>query len=431
MIPPVPQYLVNARLIDPATGYDGPGALRILGETIDDVLMGGGPDLSDDLGEITDCGGLPLAPGIVDLGVFVGEPGARHRESLRSAGASAVAGGVTTIVAQPDSQPVVDDPAILEFVLSRGREASAARVLAMGALTKGLEGREMAEHGFLLDAGAVALTDAGRAVADAGVFAKCLAYAKALGATVVHHPQEPVLSASGCATSGEFASRRGLPSVPAVAERMGLERDLALVESTGVSYHADTLSTRAALEALERARDKGLAVTAGTTHHHLTLNEFDVADYRTFFKLAPPLRAEEDRAELVHAVSTGLVDIICSAHMPWDEEAKRLPFEVAATGAVGLETLLPASLTLVHEGHLRLPVLFERLSLAPAKRVGLDAGRLAKGAAADLVLFDPGAPFLLDRYALKSKCKNTPYDRTRMQGKVRGTWVRGKRVFGG
>lgn len=429
MIPLVPIYLTNARLIDPATGHDGPGALKLVGDRIEAVHFGGSPELADDLGEIVDCGGLPLAPGIVDMRVFVGEPGARHRESFGSAGRSAAAGGVTTIVAQPDTAPVMDDAAILHFALARGAEASAVRVMAMGALTKGLAGREMAEHGFLVDAGAVALSDGDQAVADAAVFSKCLVYANALGALVVHHPQEATLSAGGCATSGEFASRRGLPGIPAVAERLGLERDLALVESTGARYHADTISTRGSLPALHRAKEAGLRVSAGITHHHLSLNELDIADYRTFFKLSPPLRAEEDRAEMVEALRTGLIDVISSSHMPWDEEAKRLPFEAAATGAVGLETLLPACLTMVHEGHLTLPVLFERISLAPSRLLGLDGGRLAAGAPADLVLFDPEAPFLLDRYALRSKCKNTPFDRRRMQGRVRGTWVRGVRVF--
>ncbi|HSF96756.1 MAG TPA: dihydroorotase, partial [Thermohalobaculum sp.] len=415
-------------LIDPATGYDGPGALKIEDGQIAELVKGASPVPSD--GEVVDCGGLPLAPGIVDMRVFVGDPGARHREGYRSAGSAAAAGGVTTFVSQPDTSPPLDDPALVQFVLARAREVSPVRVHAMAALTRGLKGAEMTEQMFLLDAGAVALTDADHPLADAKVMRACMAYAKSLDALVVHHPQEPALSRGACATAGEFASRLGLPSVPAIAERMMLERDLALVESTGGRYHADMLSTAGALVPLTRGKDAGLGMTAGVSIHHLTLNEFDIADYRSFFKLAPPLRAEADREAVVSALSEGLIDVIVSSHLPWDEEAKRLPFEEAATGAVGLETFLPACLRLVHAGHLSLLRLFEAASLAPSRILGLPGGRLQAGAPADLVMFDPDAPFVLDRAELRSRSKNTPFDRQRMQGKVRGTWVGGTRVFG-
>jgi dihydroorotase len=427
---PAPLFLTNARLIDPTTGYDGPGALKVSGGVIEDVIKGTSPGPDSSGGTVIDCGGLPLAPGIVDMRVFVGEPGARHRESFRSAGEAAAAGGVTTFVAQPETDPPLDDPALVQFALARAREVSPVRVHAMGALTRCLKGAEMTEQQFLLDAGAVALTDGDHTVADAKVMCACMAYAHSLDALIVHHPQEPALSGGTCATSGEFASRLGLPSVPAIAERMMLERDLALAESTQVRYHADMLSTAAALAPLARAREAGLKVTAGVSIHHLTLNEFDIADYRSFFKLAPPLRAEDDREAVVSALAEGLIDVIVSSHLPWDEEAKRLPFEEAATGAVGLETFLPACLRLVHGERLSLLRLFECAALNPSRILGLPGGRLTPGAPADLVLFDADAPFVLDRAALRSRSKNTPFDRTRMQGRVKGTWVGGKRIFG-
>lgn len=413
----------NAILIDPETATEAPGSLTVADGSIV------GRDLAPS-GELVDCGGRHLAPGIVDIGVKIGEPGERHKESFRTAGAAAAAGGVTTMVTRPDTTPAIDTPEVLEFVNRRAREMSPVRVHSMAALTKGRAGREMVEIGFMLDAGAVAFTDADHVASDTKVLSRALTYARSLGALVMAHPQEQGLTAGAAATSGKFASLRGLPAVAPMAERMGLERDLALVEMTGVRYHADALSTAAALPALARAKAAGLDVTAGVNIHHLTLNELDVGDYRTFFKLKPPLRAETDRMAMVEAVASGLIDIVSSMHTPQDEESKRLPFEEAASGAVGLETLLPAALRLVHAEAMSLATLWRALSLNPARRLGLAGGRLTEGAPADLVLFDLDAPFVLDRFALSSKSKNTPFDGAKMQGRVLGTWVAGRRVFG-
>ncbi len=416
----------NARLIDPENGTDQIGALLIEGGVIQDVIYGDIPDLG---AKTVDCGGKCLAPGIVDIGVKVCEPGERHKESYKSAGLAAAAGGITTMVTRPDTLPATDSPETLEFVARRANEAAPVNVLPMAALTKGRAGREMTEIGFLLDAGAVAFTDCDHVVTDTKVFSRALSYARSLGALVIAHPQEPVLSAGAAATSGKFASLRGLPAVSPMAERMGLDRDIALLEMTGARYHADQITTARALPALERAKKNGLDITAGTSIHHLTLNELDVADYRTFFKVKPPLRSEDDRQAVIAAVRDGLIDTISSMHTPQDEESKRLPFEEAASGAVALETLLPAALRLYHAGDLDLPTLFRAMALNPAKRLGLASGRLAKGAPADLILFDADAPFVLDRWKLNSKSKNTPFDGARMQGKVKATYVAGTLVF--
>ena len=417
------RLLKNARLIDPEAGTDAMGDLAVECGVIVDAN-------SVTAAEVIDCQGKCLAPGIVDIGCKVSEPGERHKESFRSAGQAAAAGGVTTMVTRPDTAPAIDNPEVLEFVTRRANAAAPVRVLPMAALTRGRAGREMVEIGFLLDAGAVAFTDCDSVVSDNKVLSRCLTYARSLGALVIGHPQDPGLSAGAAATSGKFASLRGVPAVSPMAERIGLERDLALVEMTGARYHADQISTARALPALRRAREAALDVTAGVSVHHLTLNEFDVGDYRTFFKIKPPLRSEDDRLAIVEAVADGTIDVISSLHTPQDEESKRLPFEEAASGAVGLETLLPATLRLYHAGQLSLAAIFRALSLNPARRLGLPGGRLAAGAPADLVLFDPDAPFVLDRFALQSKSKNTPFDGQRMQGRVRGTWVGGARVFG-
>jgi dihydroorotase len=418
---------INARLIDPVALTDAPGAVLVQ----DGRIVSVHEDTPDITGpEVIDCAGKCLAPGIIDIGVKVSEPGERHKESFRSAGRAAAAGGVTTIVTRPDTQPAIDTPETLEFVERRAQLDAPVHVLPMAALTKGRAGREMTEIGFLQDAGAVAFTDCDRVIANTKVFSRALTYAKSLDALVIAHVQDPGLSEGAAVTSGKFASLRGLPGVSAMAERMALDRDIALLEMTGAKYHADQITTARALPALERAKRNGLDITAGVGIHHLTLNDMDVADYRTFFKLKPPLRSEDDRQAVIQAVADGRLDIICSMHTPQDEESKRLPFEEAASGAVALETFLPAALRLYHEGQIDLPRLFRAMSLNPARRLGLEAGRLLEGAPADLILFDADAPFVLDRSTLLSKSKNTPFDGARLQGRVLGTWVDGEKVFG-
>ena len=420
-------FLQNAYLIDPENGTVDQGNLLIK----EGVIAARGAVVSAPGKEtrIIDCAGKYLAPGIIDIGVKVCEPGERHKESFKSAGLAAAAGGITTIVTRPDTVPAIDTPETLEFIRRRAMDASIVNVLPMAALTKRREGREMTEIGFLQDAGAVGFTDCDRVVRDVKVLTRALSYARSLGAWVMGHPQDPYLSEGAAVTSGKFATLRGLPGVSPLAERMGVDRDISLIEMTGASYHFDQITTARAVPALARAKSNGLNITAGTSIHHLTLNEFDVAEYRTFFKLKPPLRSEDDRLAIIDALKDGTIDIISSMHTPQDEESKRLPFEEAASGAVGLETLLPAALRLYHGGLLDLPSLFRAMSLNPAKRLGLPAGRLEVGAPADLVLFDPDAPFVLNRFGLLSKSKNTPFDEARMQGKVLRTFVNGNEVY--
>jgi dihydroorotase len=421
-------HFINAQLIDPESGSIYRGSLEVSDGVISALHKGDPPAMAGGA-TVIDCAGKFLAPGIVDLGVKVCEPGERHKESYRSAGLAAAAGGVTTMITRPDTDPAIDSPETLEFVTRRAKEASPVHVVPMAALTKGREGREMTEIGFLMDAGAAAFTDCDRVITDTKVFSRALTYARGLGALVIAHPQEPILSKGAAVTSGKFASLRGLPGVSPMAERMGLDRDIALIEMTGARYHADQITTARALPALERAKRNGLDITAGVGIHHLTLNALDVADYRTFFKLKPPLRDEDDRLAVVEAVASGLIDIICSMHTPQDEESKRLPFEEAASGAVALQTLLPAAMRLYHAELIDLATLWRALSFNPAKRLGLPGGRLSAGAPADLVLFDADAPFVLDRATLLSKSQNTPFDGMRMQGKVLATYVAGSRIY--
>ena len=412
--------LTNAKVIDPLT------------ETISDgeVMFEDGIIIPKETADETiDCQGQYVSPGLIDLGVKVGEPGERHKESYKSAGASAAAGGVTTIVTRPDTIPAIDTPEVLEFIRRRAQEVCPVNVFHMVALTKERAGREMTEIGFLKDAGAIAFTDFNNVVKNSKILSRALSYAKSLDALVIGHPQDPDLSEESSATSGKFASVRGLPSVTPLAERMTLDRDMALVELTGVQYHFDQITTARSIPALERAKRNGHKVTAGTSIHHLTLNELDVADYRSFFKLNPPLRSENDRMAIIDAVNSGVIDIVSSFHTPQDEESKRLPFETAAAGAVGLETLLPASLQLFHSQSVSLGKLIRTMTLNPAILLNLPSGRITPGAPADLIIFDADIPFILDRETLKSKSKNTPYDGQKLQGKVRRTIVSGKTIF--
>ena len=412
--------LTNAKIIDPVS------------ETISDgeVMFEDGIIIPKQTADKTiDCNGHYISPGLIDIGVKVGEPGERHKESYKSAGAAAAAGGVTTIITRPDTYPAIDTPEVLEFIRRRAQEVCPVNVFHMVALTKERAGREMTEIGFLKDAGAVAFTDFTNVVKNSKILLRALSYAKSLDALVIGHPQDPDLSDATSATSGKFASLRGLPSVTPLAERMTLDRDMALVELTGVRYHFDQITTARSISALKRAKKSGHKVTAGTSIHHLTLNEFDIADYRSFFKLNPPLRSENDRVAVIDAVNSGIIDVISSFHTPQDEESKRLPFETAAAGAVGLETLLPASLQLFHNQSVSLEKLIKTMTLNPANLLGLPSGRITLGAPADLIVFDANIPFILDRETLKSKSKNTPFDGQKLQGKVRRTIVAGKTVF--
>ncbi|MFQ5438567.1 MAG: dihydroorotase, partial [Paracoccaceae bacterium] len=332
--------LHNACLIDPAKRREFSGSLEIAKGRISRIVPQDAEDMHATLstGKVVDCLGMCLAPGLIDIGVKIGEPGERHKESFRSAGLAAAAGGVTTIVMRADTLPAIDTPETLRFVLDRAREEAPVHVHPLAALTKGRAGREMTEIGFLRDAGALGFSDGDAVCADPRVMARALGYARQSGALVIGHVQDPGLSRGAAVTSGKFAALRGLRAVSPMAERMGLERDLALCEMTGASYHADQITTAAALAPLRRAKEAGLDVTAGVSIHHLTLNELDVGDYRTFFKVKPPLRSDDDRRAVVAALAEGLIDIICSMHTPQDEESKRLPYGEAASGAVGLET---------------------------------------------------------------------------------------------
>ncbi len=422
-------FFQNARILDPASNLDVVGGLLVEGSIIADF----GPhlDKAPADAEVIDCQGLCLSPGLVDIRVHLCEPGEEHKETIDGLSAAAARGGITTVVGLPNTDPPIDDAAVVEFVARRAREVRGVKIFVYGAATRGFDGKRLTEMGLLKEAGAKAFTDGDVAIADAIMMRRVLSYASGFDALVIQHPEEPTLTASAVATEGEYATRLGLPAAPSAAEVIMVERDMRLVEMTGARYHAAHISTGAAAKEIAAAKRRGLDVTADTAPVYFSLNETELLEYRTFAKLSPPLRSEEDRRAIVQALKEGVIDIIASDHWPQDQESKRLPFAQANPGTVGVETLLPVSLELVHRGEIELLDLLAKLTVNPAKLLDLPGGTLTQGGPADIVLFDIDRPFCIDADSLSSKSKNSAFDGRPVQGLVIVTMVDGRLVYDG
>ncbi|MEP9398407.1 dihydroorotase [Mesorhizobium sp. KR2-14] len=419
----------QARIVDPSRGIDEIGSVIVEGKKI---VASGAAALNQGVPEgatVVPCAGKTIIPGLVDGRVFIGEPGGEHRETIASASLAAAAGGVTSVVMMPDTDPVIDTVALVEFVLRTARDTALVNVFPAAAVTKGLEGREMTEFGLLRAAGAVAFTDGRRTIANSLTMRRALTYARDFGAVIAQETQDPHLAGSGVMNEGLYASWLGLSGIPREAELIPLERDLSLARLTRGRYHAAKISTALSAGAVARAKADGANVTAGVSINHLSLNENDIGEYRTFFKLSPPLRTEDDRQAMIEALRDGTIDIIVSSHDPQDVDTKRLPFADAADGAIGLETLLGVALRLHHNDEVPLLRLVEALSTGPAKLFGLPGGTLKPGAAADLVLIDLDEPWVVHEAAIRSRSKNTCFEGARLQGRVLQTMVAGRTVF--
>lgn len=423
----IPPLLIRgARLIDPLEGTDTIGDLL----AVDGIIKARGRVSGTPDGVVVvEATGLCLAPGLVDLRAATREPGAEHKESIATLSEAAVAGGVTTLALLPETDPVIEDPALVQFLIDEGESVGLCRMLPYAALTQGLKGEQITEMGLLTQAGAAGFTDGHRPVASAAVMRRALAYAKAFGGVIFNHPEEPTLARLGMVTEGELATRLGLPAIPAVAETMMVERDLHLVRLTGGRYHAGPITTAGAVAAIRRAKDEGLAVTADTAIHYLTLTDAAVEDYRTYAKVSPPLRCEADRQAVIAAVADGTLDAISSDHQPHDRDSKRLPFPPAEAGVIGVETMLAVALELVRDGHMSLPRLISRMSAGPARILGLEVGTLAPGCPADLVLFDPDRPWRIDHKKLRSKSKNSAFGGRLVPGRAVRTYFEGRLVY--
>ena len=418
--------VTNARLIDPSSKLDAMGVLLVE----DGKICALGKDVKIPAeAEIIDAQGQALIPGLIDMQVFTGEPGEEHRETLATASQAAAAGGVTGMVTMPNTNPVIDDAALVDFITRRARDTAIVRVHPMAALTRGCAGKNMTEFGLLLEAGAVGFTDGDRAIMNALTMRRALSYASTFSALIMQHAMDADLQSAGVMHEGELATRLGLAGIPVAAETAIIDRDLRLVDLTGGRYHIAQISAADSVETIRAAKKRGLKVSCGVSATHLMLNENDVENYRSFAKLTPPLRSESDRLALIAGVADGTIDVVVSGHNPQDAEAKRQPFAQAAYGTVGVETLLPGLLTLHHANDIDLSVLLACVTARPAELLGLESGRLTVGAAADFTLIDIGAPWVVDADALRSKSQNAAIDRRKVQGMISATYVNGVRVF--
>jgi dihydroorotase len=423
--------------MSPDTLFSG---LRILAPGIDlhgDLLVRDGriADFGQSLGRpdgatLIEADGAILCPGLIDMRAALGEPGFEYRETIASAALAAAAGGITTLAALPDTNPAIDDPALVQLLRTKGEQTGSITILPYGAVTSGCRGEELAEIGLLHEAGAVAFTDGARTIGPARLMRLALAYAKGFGARIVQHPEDPSLAAGSCATETEQSTRLGLPGIPAAAEAIIVARDIRLAELTGGAVHFAHVSTAEALDLIRSAKANGLFVTCDTAPPYFDLNETSIGDFRTYAKLSPPLRKEQDRRAVVAALADGTIDAIASDHQPRDADDKRQPFALASAGGTGLATLLAITLAHVHNGSLSLTVALDLLTARPAALLGIEAGRIAKGAPADLCLFHPDRIWQVDAGRLPGKAQNTPFDGRALEGVVLGTWKRGKRVFG-
>jgi len=422
-----PLVIANARIVDPATNTDRRGAVLVADGRVEG-LAEGAPQGVPDGATLIDARGLIVAPGLVDMRVFTGEPGHEYRETLATAGEAAASGGVTSFLLMPDTTPVVDDGAIVDFIVRRAAATAKVNVLPSAAITRGLAGEEITEFGLLKEAGAAALTDGRQSIQSAGLMRAAMSYAANFDLPIMHHTADHTLVGEGVMNDGALATISGLKGIPAEAETVPLARDLQLAALTGARYHAAQVSTAGSVELLAAAKRRA-RITAGVSINNLALNENDVAPYRTFFKLSPPLRSEDDRQAMIEALKAGVIDVIHSAHDPQDSEVKRQPFAEASEGAIGLETLLAAALRLVHSGDVSLMTVLRAMTQRPAEILGLPSGRLVPGAPADLIIIDPEYPWVVKESEIVSRSRNTAFEGARMQGAVMQTFVAGRSVF--
>ncbi len=424
------KILINARIIDPSQNLDVLGGLIInengkikaIGKDINKSNIANKADVIDVKKNI-------LIPGIVDMKTFVGEPGYEYKENFRTLSQAALAGGVTSVVSMPNTKPIIDNVSMVDFILRRGRDKAKVNIFPCAALTKNMDGSSMTEFGLLSDKGVIGFTDVIKTVQNTEVMSRIMNYASDIGVLIIQHSEDYELTKNGLINEGEISTRLGLTGIPSIAEKIIVERDLTLLEEYPCRYHISQISSKKSLEVIKKNKSNGKKFTVGVSINNLSLNENDIGDFKTFLKLSPPLRSENDRLALVDGIKNGLIDVIVSDHKPEDEESKRLPFAQAATGAIGVETLLPLSLELFHNESLKLNKVIEMLTVNPSKILNINKGSLKKGMDADICIFDLNKPWVVKANNLKSKSKNTAIEDRKLQGKVLMTFLNGELVF--
>ena len=424
------KYLTNARIIDPKNDLDEIGGLIIDSKGLikavgKKVSNGNLPSSADKI----DLKKQVLIPGIVDMRVFVGEPGYEYKENFRTLSNAALSGGVTSVVSMPNTSPVIDNVSMVDFLKRRGRDKSKINIFPTATLTRNAEGKQMTEFGLLKRKGIIAFTDGIRTVQDPEVMSRIMNFASQSDSLVMQHAEDNVLSKNGLINEGEISTRLGLKGIPFLAEKIIVERDLSFLEEYFCRYHISQISSEKTVSTIKKAKKEGKIFTTGVSINNLSLNENDIGDFKTFLKLSPPLRTERDRIALVESINDGTIDVIVSDHKPQDEESKRLTFAQAATGASGVETLLPLALELFHNKSVKLKKLISSITSNPAKILGINKGSLDKGSDADLCVFDINKPWIVDKSKLKSKSKNTPVENRKLQGQVLKTFIKGDLAY--
>ena len=424
------KYLINARIIDPKNNVDEIGGLIIDSKGI--IKASGKKVTNGNLPssvEKIDLKKQILIPGLVDMRVFVGEPGYEYKENFRTLSNAALSGGVTSVVSMPNTSPVIDNVSMVDFLKRRGRDKSKINIFPAATLTKNAQGKQMTEFGLLKRKGIIAFTDGIRTVQDPEVMSRIMNFASQSESLIIQHAEDNILSKDGLINEGEISTRLGLKGIPSLAEKIIVERDLSFLEEYFCKYHISQISSEKTISVIKKAKNEGKIFTTGVSINNLSLNENDIGDFRTFLKLSPPLRTENDRKALVESVNDGTIEVIVSDHKPQDEESKRLTFAQAATGASGIETLLPLSLELFHNKSIKLKRLIASITSNPAKILGINKGNLDKGSDADLCIFDIDKPWVVDKNKLKSKSKNTPIENRKLQGQVLKTFVKGELAY--